>query len=174
MEIVPSDLSSGDNLGSELELELELELIPKQGFFPSSLNSVRSRRRGKNFLISFLIVPMYFTKPAREWSHRRGSSRKMWDSPSSPVARTTPLVGISSLLSPPLDAITAGIELKHLQKNLDARTSLIWKVSPPTSESKISLSLFSSIEDRMSSLLQRLPNKGRTYVSNERGATLVN
>ena len=68
MEIVPSDLSSGDNLGSELELELELELdlIPKQGFFPSSLNSVRSRRRGKTLLISFLIVLMYSIKPSWE------------------------------------------------------------------------------------------------------------
>ena len=76
MEALPSDLRSGGSGGldqaSELELKLDLELPDSKPnkcgrTFPySSLNSVGSKRRGKTFLISFIIVPMYSTEPSRE------------------------------------------------------------------------------------------------------------
>ena len=143
-------------------------------FSPCSLNNVRSRRRGKTFLISFLIVPMYSTEPYWEWSPQLGSSREWWDSPSSPITRAAPLVRIPSPLSPPLDAIDLEPSLKHLWKNLDLRTSLIIKKFPTDSESKIPSSLSCSFVDKTGGLLHRLLEKGEIIISHERGATLVN
>ena len=60
--------SLGFDQASDLELELELEQYspkPKTGsqiFLPNNLNIVRSGRRGKILLISFLIVPIYSTE----------------------------------------------------------------------------------------------------------------
>ena len=86
MEIVPSDLSSGGSLGSDwvsnLESELELKLYgpkPKTGSqtFPANyLSRVRSGRRCKIFLISFLMVPIYSIDSSRGLSLRGCLSRE--------------------------------------------------------------------------------------------------